>query len=370
MIITRALTLLLSLASWAAVAQDNSFALTIQNGAMWQANLTKQMINLGGTPTTGGGSSPASCMPPFDLQRGVDGHVPPELQGDPRYQEYLRCKQGASAPGSAPAQGPGMATPASPPATAHLPISASDFIPAKPGYPSIDQAISNMDATPAQRQQLHEMVDEMFRRVGSQYRANNLAVSAAVAYATSMTTLNGSDMNKNQSWEFIYRINDQLAQNPKFAQLSAREKQDESDKFIFQSAVISALRDEAASSPQAKQQAQELSHVVLRQFDGESSPGVSQHKLALGLKLGPLTPAVAAAAGFRGDGGAFVVAVAHGSPAERAGFKAGDILVHLGDHDIKTALDAQTTVAEATPGQVIPARVIRQGVQSELSVTF
>ena len=70
---------------WVGFAQDNSFAMTIQNGAMWQANLSKQMINLGGT--TSGGPRPfsaANCMPPADLQRGADGHVPPELQGDHR----------------------------------------------------------------------------------------------------------------------------------------------------------------------------------------------------------------------------------------------------------------------------------------------
>ena len=82
--------LIACLASWGAHAQDNSFAITLQNNAMWQANLTKQMINLGGAYTAGGAPTAASCMPPIDLQRGVDGHVPPELQGDPRYQEYLK----------------------------------------------------------------------------------------------------------------------------------------------------------------------------------------------------------------------------------------------------------------------------------------
>src|SRR5438128_2436142 len=81
-------------ASLAAPA-DNSCAVMLQTTAMWQANLTKQMINLGGAPTSGSGG-PAPCLPPFELQRGADGHVPPELQGDPRYQAYLRCSHGSS----------------------------------------------------------------------------------------------------------------------------------------------------------------------------------------------------------------------------------------------------------------------------------
>ncbi len=356
------LSWLLCLAPCIALA-DNSYAITLQNNAMWQANLTKQMINLGGTPTTGGGSSPATCMPPFELQRGVDGHVPPELQGDPRYQEYLRCKQGGPV---APDTAPGT-PPASPPAVAHLPIAATDFAPVTPGHPTVDKAIDDMSITPAQRQQLHGVVEEMFRRVGSQYRANNLAVSVAVAYATSMTTLHGTDMNKQQSWAFIYGINDQLARSPQFAHLTAQQKQDESDKLIFQSAVISAVRDEAATNPEAKQQAQQLSEVVLRQF---GAGGAAANKVVLGVKLGPVSPAVAAAAGFQAGGGAFVINVTAGSAADKAGIKAGDILVRVGDRDIKSGRDVQDAMALASPGQVIPVRVFRHGTQAELSVSY
>ena len=75
-----------------AFATNNSFATVIQNNAMMQSNLTKQMINLGGATSSGSSSGPASCMPPYELQRGPSGVVPPQLQGDPRYQEYLRCR--------------------------------------------------------------------------------------------------------------------------------------------------------------------------------------------------------------------------------------------------------------------------------------
>jgi len=52
------------------VAQDNSFATVIQNNATMQSNLTKQMINLGGTgPNRGTSAGPAACMPPVELAR-------------------------------------------------------------------------------------------------------------------------------------------------------------------------------------------------------------------------------------------------------------------------------------------------------------
>jgi hypothetical protein len=259
------------LVPWVGFAQDNSFATTIQNGAMWQANLTRQMINLGGTPIGGGGRfSPANCMPPVDLQRGVDGHVPPELQGDPRYQEYLRCKQGVPPPNASTAGATQF-----PVAAYHLPITATDFVPARLGHPTVDEAISNMSITPAERQKVHEGVDAVFRHIASHYRANNLAVSVSAAYTTSLITLYGSQMNLQQIDEFIFGVNDQLAQSPQFALLSAQEKQDESDRLIFQAAMISALQEAGRTNPEAKRQSQELSLVVLRQFGAGDVASVS-----------------------------------------------------------------------------------------------
>jgi hypothetical protein len=358
------------LAPWVAIAQENSFATTIQNNAMWGANLTKQMINLGGSPTSGGARAfnPANCMPPADLQRGADGHVPPELQGDPRYQEYLRCKQGIP-PNSTGAPGAASAPAAS--RTTHLPITATDFVPARPGHPTIDQAISNMSITPEQRQQLHDRVDERFRGVAAQYRGNNVAVAVAVAYATSMSTLNAWRMNQQQNLEFIYDINDQLAQSPRFALMTAQERQDESDQLIFESVIISTLRDEGAHNPQAQEQAQELSRVTLRQFGSSAAAATPPpHKVTLGVKVGPVTPALAAAAGFQGSEGAFVVEVTPGSAAGRAGIKAGDILTRVNDRDIKTAPDVPNAIASMNPGEVIAVLVFRQGAKSDLTVVF
>jgi hypothetical protein len=305
-------------------------------------------------------------MPPADLQRGMDGHVPPELQGDPRYQEYLRCKQGHP-----PSQGASASAVQPAPAASHLPLTATDFVPARPGHPAIDQAIDGMSLTVEQRQQLRAQVDEAFRRVASQFRANNVAVSVAIAYATSLTTLNGQQVSAQQSQELIYAVNDQLARNSQFATLSAQQKQDESDRLIFQSVIISVLRDGASDSPESKQKAEELSRIVLRQFGGNESAATPQkNRVVLGLKLAPVSPAIAAAAGFHSRDGAFVQEVVPGSPAERAGIKPGDILVRIADRDVKTGRDVQDTMASLSPGAQTTVRIFRQGAQSDLAVTL
>jgi len=252
---------------FAAHADTNAYSTMLQNNAMRQANLTQQMINLGGAPIgSGGAASPAPCLPPFELQRGVDGHVPPELQGDPRYQAYLRCRQAhperdvRTMP-----QSPGPAAAA----VAHLPITATDFVPARPGHPFVDQAIAGMAAlTPEQRMQMRNGAEEMFRRVATQYRGNNLAVSVTVAYAAALLTLTGTDMNPQQTREFVFNINDQLVRHPRFASMTPVEKQTESDRLIFQTFAIAVLRDLGTRDPQARGQATELARTVMKQFNG------------------------------------------------------------------------------------------------------
>ena len=261
-----------ALATSVAARADNSYATMLQNNAMRQANLTQQMINLGGAPIGSGGgaasSGPAPCLPPFELQRGVDGHVPPELQGDPRYQAYLRCRQAhperdvRTMP-----QGPATASPAMP--VGHLPITATDFVPARPGHPFVDQAIAGMTAlTPEQRVQMRNGAEDMFRRVAAQFRANNLAVSVTVAYAAASLTLNGTDMNAQQTREFVFNVNDQLARHPRFASMTPLQKQTESERLIFQTFVIAVLRDLGTRDPHARQQATELARTVMKQFNG------------------------------------------------------------------------------------------------------
>jgi hypothetical protein len=254
-------------ASTGAFAQNNnSYATMLQNNAIRQSNLTQQMIDINRSRGTasGGNASVPNCMPPYDLMRGTDAHVPVELQGDPRWQAYLRCMQGQpGAQNARPAQG---ATPLS--GGPHLPISATDFVPARAGHPVVDQAMANLALTPEQRLQLRNAVDEMFRLVAARYRGNNVAVAVAVAYATATLVASGADMNDRQIQELVFTVNDTLARNPRFAAMSAMQKQNDADGLIFQSVVITVLRDLGARDPQARQQSVELARVVLKQLNG------------------------------------------------------------------------------------------------------
>jgi hypothetical protein len=254
-------------ASTGAVAQsNNSYATMLQNNAIRQSNLTQQMININSSRNTasGGNASGPNCMPPYDLMRGSDAHVPVELQGDPRWQAYLRCMQGQPGAQTArPAQG---ATPLG--GGPHLPISATDFVPPRPGHPAVDQAMANLALTPEQRLQLRKAVDEMFRLVGARYRGNNVAVAVAIAYATATLVASGADLNDRQIQELVFTVNDSLARNPRFAAMSAMQKQNDADGLIFQSVVMTVLRELGARDPQARQQSVELARVVLKQLNG------------------------------------------------------------------------------------------------------
>jgi hypothetical protein len=259
-----ALAALMLIAPVGVFAQNNSFATVIQNNSAMQANLTQQMINLNASRSqySGKSTAPEPCLPPYQLQRGMNGVVPPELQGDPRYQQYLRCRQGQANPQNVPATSvaPSLA------GTQHLPITATDFVPALYGHPFVDQAIANMQIAPQERMQLREAVERMFKHVATEYRGNNVAVSVAVAYSTALVTLNGSQLNAQQIREFALGVNDTLARAPQFAQMSPAEKQNNSDSLIFQTAMIIVLRDMGQRDPQAGQQAIALSRVVLQKL--------------------------------------------------------------------------------------------------------
>jgi len=245
-------------------AQNNSLATVIQNNSSMQSALSNQMINLNGTNARSSVPNPANCMPPVDLQRGADGHVPPQLQGDPRYQEYLRCRQGLSSPRStAPTAGASSFQ-----AGQHLPITLSDFVPVVQGHPVVDQAVANLQIGPDDRQRLYNALDLAFYRAAHDYRPNNVSVSMVLAYSTALFTLNGSQMNPQQTREFVFGVNDTLARQPQFAMLSPIDRQISSDTWIFQIAMITMLRDLGQSDPQARQQAIELSRKVLQQLTG------------------------------------------------------------------------------------------------------
>jgi len=244
---------------------EDSYTSMLRTTGIYQSQLTQQMINYNRMNSPGGGGGgPAPCMPPYELQRGANGIVPPELQGDPRYQAYLRCLKGSSAPVAFPqnAQEP------APVAVQHQPISVSDFVPTMPGHPVAEQAIAGMQIDAQQRQIMQKSVDAVFKAVAKDYRGNNLAAAMAFAYATANGAITGTSATTQQVRDAALSINDAIAQDPNFPRVSAAEKQNTTDSLIFQSAMIIVLQSLGQQDPGAKQQSVELARIVMKRLTG------------------------------------------------------------------------------------------------------
>jgi serine protease Do len=88
----------------------------------------------------------------------------------------------------------------------------------------------------------------------------------------------------------------------------------------------------------------------------------------LGVSIQPLDPETAEALKLkaRDDGqaprGALVGGVVPGSPAEQAGLKRGDVIVKVGDGEIRDASDLLNRIALLPPNEFVDVRVLREGI--------
>ena len=90
-----ALAALVPLSAYAQIVPNNSYSqVLVDTNIMVQRSLSDIIASQARTriADSPGATTWCSPLPPSDLMRGADGHVPPELQGDPRYQEWLRCQ--------------------------------------------------------------------------------------------------------------------------------------------------------------------------------------------------------------------------------------------------------------------------------------
>lgn len=86
----------------------------------------------------------------------------------------------------------------------------------------------------------------------------------------------------------------------------------------------------------------------------------------LGVRLQPLTDQLADHFGAD-DGGALVAAVRDGSPAAAAGVRAGDVIVRVGDRDVRSPGDVARVVRSADAGPVTVI-VVRDGDERSVTV--
>lgn len=63
-----------------------------------------------------------------------------------------------------------------------------------------------------------------------------------------------------------------------------------------------------------------------------------------------------------------LVAVSEGGPADRAGWKRGDLLLTLGDKPVNRPLELMAVIEALVPGQAVQARLLRTGTILELPV--
>jgi Do/DeqQ family serine protease len=81
----------------------------------------------------------------------------------------------------------------------------------------------------------------------------------------------------------------------------------------------------------------------------------------LGLNLYAVTPAVARSLGLRKAAGGLVAQVIPGSPAEKAGIRAGDVVTEIAGHRIKSNTDLRDAIALLRVGDQVTVDLLRDG---------
>jgi len=90
----------------------------------------------------------------------------------------------------------------------------------------------------------------------------------------------------------------------------------------------------------------------------------------LGVEAQPLTPDLAAALGLAEPIGALVTRVTHGSPADKAGLKRGDVIVEIDGKKILHPAELPRMVAFGHIGKTVKLKVIRQSTTMELKAVI
>jgi serine protease Do/serine protease DegQ len=90
----------------------------------------------------------------------------------------------------------------------------------------------------------------------------------------------------------------------------------------------------------------------------------------LGVLVQDVTPDIAEAMGAAGTEGAVISQVASGSPAEKAGLKASDIITAVNGKSVKSAADLRNTVGFMHPGEKVDLDVVRDGKHMTIGATL
>jgi serine protease Do len=90
----------------------------------------------------------------------------------------------------------------------------------------------------------------------------------------------------------------------------------------------------------------------------------------LGILPQDLTPGLAKSFGLPDQNGALVGNVFPGTPADKAGLKAGDVIVALNDKNVADAHDLMLIVSESSPGSTATVKFLRKGQARTVTVSL
>ncbi len=89
----------------------------------------------------------------------------------------------------------------------------------------------------------------------------------------------------------------------------------------------------------------------------------------LGVSTQDVTQALADSLGLKKPHGGLVNWIDRGGPAERAGLRAGDVIVRLGETEIRQSADLPGLISTLKPGSQVTLEVIRSGSSKQLTAT-
>jgi len=89
----------------------------------------------------------------------------------------------------------------------------------------------------------------------------------------------------------------------------------------------------------------------------------------LGVMIQDITPALADEFKLKDNKGALIGDVVPGGPADKAGFKSGDVVLEFNGHSVNDSRHLQLEVAGTKPGTGVPVEILREGSKQKLEVT-
>ncbi len=90
----------------------------------------------------------------------------------------------------------------------------------------------------------------------------------------------------------------------------------------------------------------------------------------LGISIQSLTPELAKSLGFKDTKGALVSGVESGSPADKAGFKRGDLIIGMDSKEVADSTALRNMVAATAPGTKVDFKIIRENKELTLTATL